>query len=188
MRVRARIDGEVRPIARGASLRSGDRVEVEIEVSRPAYVYIVQFFGDGSSAVLFPTGEEPVQIAAGSAVRLPGDGQWFELDDNPGDEHVYVAASSLPLERADAAIADAVRSVRTSSRATATRSRARRRSASGSRRPNGAVALLDIDTRSAPLTRGLITVRDTDAHEIEVRADESGLIVLHFPIRHLRRR
>lgn len=102
----------------GSTLHSGDRIALEMNLNRPAYVYVVQFFADGSASVLFPEAGEERPISG--AQRIPGTG-WFELDDAVGDENVYVVASVAPLAEADAAIQQVVDDVRTSSTAPAPR-------------------------------------------------------------------
>jgi len=99
-----------RVVASGETLRSGDRLTMEITVDRPAFGYVLQFFPDGSAAVLFPQGNEDNRLT--STARLPRTG-WFELDEVIGTETVYVVASTRPLAEVDASVLAVVDHVRT---------------------------------------------------------------------------
>lgn len=110
------------PLAIGDTLESGDYFSYYVRVDRAAYVSVLQFFADGSAKVLFPeAGPEggpeggEVRLLANQETRVPTDpGQWFQLDDAPGTEHVYVIASAMPLTQAAPALAQLVGEVRTS--------------------------------------------------------------------------
>lgn len=103
-----------KPVAMGSTLRSGDRIALSLTVTRPAHIYVMQFFPDGSADVLFPKPGEEKPMSG--TQRIPGTG-WFELDNVVGDENVYVVASVEPLAQADAAVKRTVDVVRTSRKA-----------------------------------------------------------------------
>lgn len=110
----ASAEGGQRGVDQGATLKSGDKIALSVSVSRPAYVYVLQFFADGSAEVLFPgPGEErPIN----GTQRVPGTG-WFQLDNAVGEENVYVVASAEPIAKADAAVMKTVDTVRTTHKA-----------------------------------------------------------------------
>jgi len=114
--VQAASRGARRPIGPGEALHSGDRIEMYLEVDQPAYVYVVQFFPDHSSAVLFPP-EGDLRLRPGAPHRIPARGQSFQLDDATGEENIYVVAAGKPLAQADLAVAKVVEQVRVSSAA-----------------------------------------------------------------------
>lgn len=82
------------------TLHSGDQLAFRVEVSRPAYVYVVWYSPDGWSPILFPSvGDQ--QLTPGAAIRVPGDGKWVPLDSHPSEESVYVLASTRSLAETD---------------------------------------------------------------------------------------
>lgn len=96
-------------------LHSGDFVAYEVWVDRPAYVYILQFFPDGSQAVHHPATEEPTKLEARTWVRVPPDARdWLELDDATGQENLYIVASIRPLDAASPELKSLIDRVRTS--------------------------------------------------------------------------
>jgi hypothetical protein len=106
--VSVRHDGGV--VAQGADLHSRDRFEIVVDLSAPAFVYVVRAAPDRSFAVLYPAATA-AKLAAG-LTRLPTDlRQIFQLDDEVGTEHLYIIATARELRDAGDAIADAVRSI-----------------------------------------------------------------------------
>jgi hypothetical protein len=124
--MRANRAGKTFPVVDGDALKTADEVEMFVGVSEPAYVYVVQFFADGTSAVLYPQPCPPagqprppngcgdVLAKPGTELRIPEAGDAFALDDNPGSEHVYFVASREPITKADKAIAGVIDNVRKS--------------------------------------------------------------------------
>ncbi len=102
-------EGGQRGVDQGATLKSGDKIALSVTVSRPAYIYVLQFFPDGSAEVLFPGPGEELPVSG--TQRVPNTG-WFQLDDAVGEEHVYVVASAEPLAKADGAVKKTVDTVR----------------------------------------------------------------------------
>lgn len=90
------------PLLRGATLRSGDWLWVNIAVVRQAHFYVVQLDRDGRPELLFPSAlerDEPRQ--AGSSLRVPPLPEVFALDENVGTEHLVVIASVKPIAATD---------------------------------------------------------------------------------------
>jgi hypothetical protein len=106
-------DGQ-KPVAMGSTLQSGDRIALSMTVTRPAHIYVIQFFPDGTADVLFPRPGEEKPISG--TQRIPATG-WFELDKVVGEENVYVVASVEPLAQADASVKRTVDVVRTTGKA-----------------------------------------------------------------------
>jgi hypothetical protein len=102
------------PFAIGDTLHSGDLFNYYVRVDRDAYVYVMQFFADDSAKVLFPEVGD-VRLSANQEARIPSDaGQWFQLDEAIGTEHLYVIASNTPLKESSPDLAKLVGEVRTS--------------------------------------------------------------------------
>jgi hypothetical protein len=113
MRMRAERKGQKFGVTTDDTLRTGDIIELFVLVNQPAYVYVVQFFPDGTSAVLFPeTGDRLVQ--PGGELRIPETGSDLQLDEHTGAENIYVLASREPVAKADAVIAKQIDGIRTS--------------------------------------------------------------------------
>jgi len=171
--IRAHSGGEVRFIAPGDKLASGDRVEMFVELDRAAHVYVVQFFADKSIAVLFPKGEAKAELAPGRH-RIPAAGKMFELDDAVGEEHVYVVASRGPLERVDREVADSVGEVRLSGQATSRANEPKGAKPTKPRRKKKA-KLLSLGNRGSSKLSPKATTPGVDA-----KADTNGVLVFRF--------
>ena len=113
MRVRAEHEGKKFGVAPVDTLKTGDFVEMYVDLSTPAYLYVVQFFPDGTSAVLFPDHGDHL-VPQGNEIRIPDAAQSFQLDENRGEENVYVVASREPIGRVDAAVAADIDEIRVS--------------------------------------------------------------------------
>lgn len=98
------------PMQAGEKLQQGDHVAFEFTVTPQAHVYLVQKTkASGSIQVLFPNPEIASvsnPLPAGVKVRIPGNGQTFEVDNQDlGMENVYVVASTRELPRLNEAVA-----------------------------------------------------------------------------------
>jgi hypothetical protein len=80
-------------------LRSRDNFQIHLESSRPAYIYILIYDSESRASQLFPDPkiDQPGFVEAGKKVEVPGDNQWFWLDDSTGTETIYVLASERPM-------------------------------------------------------------------------------------------
>ena len=95
-------------------LKNGQRIAYYVTADQDAYVYVMQFFADGSPPnVLFPPRGEQ-KISGGKETRVPLAGQYLELEGEPGLENVYVVATRSPLKTSDPELAGLVHEVRTS--------------------------------------------------------------------------
>jgi len=98
-------------LADGTAIAMGDRLVLQFHRNKPAFVYIFDDDGSGSTAVLFPLpGIEPTNpLGAGAAYRLPGrrDGgslAWTVSSHAEREEFVVVAATA-PQPELEQAIA-----------------------------------------------------------------------------------
>jgi hypothetical protein len=88
------------PIAADAALPSGSHVAFNVDLSKPAYVYLFQKSAGGAIHVLFPDSRIPIAnpIQPGAPLQIPQGGQSFKLDDKDlGTERVYIVASLKPV-------------------------------------------------------------------------------------------
>jgi len=111
VRVQTKEGSALRSIADGETLSTGDVIQFMVAVDQPAYVYIVQYFADGSAAVLHPEAGDTL-LKAGFEARIPEPGQVFKLVPPAGAEVVYFIASRKTLGEADQRVAEAVRMIR----------------------------------------------------------------------------
>jgi hypothetical protein len=198
-----------RALAAGERMHSGDRLTMTLTVDRPAYGYVLQFFPDGTSTVLFPRDAEDNRITGTMAVPPSGA---FELDDVVGEETVYVVVSTRPLAEVDAAVQAAVEQIRTTNAPGAAEATAppvapatvpseppRKPEPAPGNSPRhvgkhggaGAGAVATKPATGAPVpgraslgTRGLVRV---NAAEVAARTDEHGLAIFNVSFQHVKR-
>lgn len=84
------------PVPRGGVLRSGDRFQVVFATNKDAYVHV--FFQDNTGKItkLFSG-----KVLGKKPRRLPGEHNWFKLDENTGQEEVLVMAAKRPIVNPD---------------------------------------------------------------------------------------
>lgn len=97
----------------GGSIVNGDTVatnedfELQICLSRDAYVYVAQASSDRTAALLYPPPGADAVLPSGEH-RMPPSGSWFYTKPPDGDDTLIVIASSEPIAMTDPAIAAAV--------------------------------------------------------------------------------
>ena len=118
-------NGRERRVSTDYDFRSGDRMKFELELNRPAFVYVLNrtFPGDARRlqalgieevrnrdrqnrrgdrrqyTLLYPrAGSRPAALPANRPVRLPAGDRVFRMDDSPGLERLYVMVSEERLD------------------------------------------------------------------------------------------
>jgi hypothetical protein len=88
-------DSEI-PVPRGGVLRSGDRFQVVFATNKDAYVYV--FFQDNTRKIttLFSG-----KVQGNKRLKLPGEHDWFKLDETKGQEEVLIMAAKRPIVNLD---------------------------------------------------------------------------------------
>jgi hypothetical protein len=81
----------------GVSLPSGTDFAVRIAVDQPAFLYVGQRTAKTELALLYPT-SALVRVEPSQPAQIPAAGQWFRLDENTGEEALYVLLSEKPQE------------------------------------------------------------------------------------------
>jgi hypothetical protein len=186
IRVQTKEGSVLRSLADGETLRTGDVIQFMVAVDRPAYVYIVQYFADGSAAVLHPDGGDAL-LKTGYEARIPEPGQVFKLVPPAGAEVIYFIACQKTLGEADQRVAEAVRMIRAAgtppvtSTATATTStpgagtKVERPSTAGPPPPSA----FGLGTRGR-----LVKVPAGGSPPISIQSGADGVAIYAFTIRH----
>lgn len=101
------IDGQFRPVAIDSVFHSGDGIKVRVEANDDGYLYVYSRLSVGQWVVLFPNREireGDNKINAGDQYDLPSPEQQWTMDDNKGEERLYVVLSRKPLADLDKVI------------------------------------------------------------------------------------
>ncbi len=106
-----RNDGGSERLQDGARVRPGDRLSLELEVSRPAYAYVLNEDERGERYLLFPQPafDRANPLPANAAITLPGtiggrENAW-RVTSAGGREHFLVVVSPEPIADLEAEIA-----------------------------------------------------------------------------------
>ena len=98
------VQAEVQPVGSavthslgsGERLHSGDRIALKVQVDHPVYVTVLVREPSGEVAVVYPQ-HGPLRVFPGAARIIPEEGKALELDEQVGEESLFVIASKLPL-------------------------------------------------------------------------------------------
>lgn len=90
----------------GGVLRSGDMFRIKFELQEEAYVYLLALDSLGNLTKLFPGKDTgfPIKVKAHKTYIVPEEDGWFRLDDNTGQEMLYLLASPEALGDIDRSI------------------------------------------------------------------------------------
>jgi hypothetical protein len=83
----------------GGEMKSFDKFQVLLKPHTDCHAYLLFYDSSGKASLLFPS-KEPggsAFLKMGTEAKIPGDGLYFELDDKPGLETLYLLASPAPL-------------------------------------------------------------------------------------------
>jgi hypothetical protein len=102
-RISETAEAKLRP---GDRVAPGDQLALQIQVSKPTYVYVVNEDDRGESYLLFPLPGQTVAnpIPAGQSVRLPaigGETLYWKVTSAGGREHFLIFATPEPLPTFD---------------------------------------------------------------------------------------
>lgn len=78
-------------------LRSGDEFRVRIRPAQDGFLYVLHQ-GTTRSMVLYPASAEAAQVGKGEQIVLPGEDNFFTLDEIPGPERVLVLVTQAPIQ------------------------------------------------------------------------------------------
>ena len=92
-------DAELFPVVKDTPLTSGDLFKLYIEKASPCYVYWVYLSSRQKLRLLFPQRIDAYDDPPGinTPHYIPSGSQWFQLDEEVGQERFYVLASASRL-------------------------------------------------------------------------------------------
>ena len=84
----------------GGILRSGDRFRIEFSLESEGFAYLISVGSTGTLTLLYPTvNDSPAaKLTPHSTVTLPAGPPWYQLDENAGDEVIYLITSAVAIE------------------------------------------------------------------------------------------
>lgn len=87
----------------GGVLHSGDMFRIKFELQEEAYVYLLSLDSLGNLTRLLPGKdiELPTKIKPHETHIIPKEDEWLRLDDNTGQETLYLLASAEPIDDID---------------------------------------------------------------------------------------
>ena len=89
----------------GASLDSGTEFAVSVAISQESYLFVGQRASGAELTLLYPSPQSAsvkVRAEPNQPIQVPDSGQWFRLDNQPGEESIFVLVSTKPQELATA--------------------------------------------------------------------------------------
>ncbi len=91
----------------GATLKSGDSLRIFFETNQDCYVYILMYDSTGHASRVFPDPRISLDnhVKAQAEYHVPTGDDWFWLDNNLGQETIYVVASKEPMTKLTALLA-----------------------------------------------------------------------------------
>jgi len=89
---------DARSVAADNTFYNGERVRLRVSSDRDAYLYALCENSQGSLAVLFPNrfSQAASRVRKGRSLSIP-EASWFQFDDTPGTEHVYILLARRPI-------------------------------------------------------------------------------------------
>lgn len=180
----------------GASVRDGDRLQLIVTTAHDAHIYVAFCSTTNTQPELEALSVYPPRGAIlakrHQVTFIPGRTKEIVLDDNPGEEVLYLIVTRAQLSQADAPLAQVIEWIQESAHPTdcqklqraALPDRRARKPAPGPAAPSVSYAGPDRPTVSR--MRGA-HVRDRAA-DGPIRADVSGVVVLRYDLQHHARR
>jgi hypothetical protein len=86
------------PVHEGSVLRSHDQFQVHLRPESEGYVYVLIYDSSGKASLLFPSEyQADNRVRPGTDYVLPQRGLFYELDEVPGTETIYLIASASSM-------------------------------------------------------------------------------------------
>lgn len=123
-------DGSWWALGAGGQLRSGEVLVAEVELERPAHIYVINVSASGKAVLLYPDRayERDALLGRGTH-RLPparSEYPYIKLDSEVGTEHLIVVATPQPVANVDHKLGAIVEKLRRGESPTLTQHRASR--------------------------------------------------------------
>jgi len=102
VKVHAERNGQKWRVAVGDTLKTGDLLELFVQLNQPAYLYVVQALPDSTFTLLFPEKGDR-RLTGGREHRIPDAGdESFQLNPQDKEENIYILMSRAPIAQASA--------------------------------------------------------------------------------------
>jgi len=90
-------------IVDGGALNSGDLFRINFQLQEEAYVYLLSSDSQGNLTKLYPEKDMglPVKLEPQKLYFFPTGDEWLQLDNNTGQEKIYLLASPDPIKGID---------------------------------------------------------------------------------------
>lgn len=96
-------EAQALPISRVMS--PGDEYALRVTVESAAFLRVFAIDAIGEQSAIYPEkGQTEQRVEAGSQVVLPGSGKRFKIEQDVGEQNVFVIASAAPLQNSDPAL------------------------------------------------------------------------------------
>jgi len=91
--------GELVSIDKDIQLKSGDKFKFFFEMTQSGYVYLLTYSSQAELYLLFPQnlGQYNTPPPAAGSIYIPAGINWFQLDDQKGEERFYLLVSKQRL-------------------------------------------------------------------------------------------
>jgi hypothetical protein len=99
IRLEKGVQGRVVEFSPPPVVRAGERLQVYLEPLSRIHLYLYLFDSSRDLALLYPPAVRAPPASAGERLLLPGEGQWFTIDERAGEEQFYLLASATRLSR-----------------------------------------------------------------------------------------
>ena len=106
--VGTKTDRKLVAITRDTVLKTGDRLQMLVELQEPCFVYVVLHSAEGEAHLLFPSSaaQSATDFSTPKRHYIPNREEWFELDEHVGRETFYLLASAQRLAGLEALFAE----------------------------------------------------------------------------------
>jgi len=90
----------------GGVLHSGDMIKIKFRVDKEVFVYLISLDSKANITKVYPLSDTdpPRKVSPDSIYLFPEKDNWLRLDDNTGQETLYLLASPSPIEDIDQGI------------------------------------------------------------------------------------
>jgi len=89
---------KTKEIYHGSRIQTGQMMQIRIKSDTDGYIFILNFDSANKLYVLYPLVGEDHFLKGGSEIVMPAKGQYFQADNQVGEEKLFLIASKVPLD------------------------------------------------------------------------------------------